>query len=1217
MTDQSHTSLPENQGPDGQVPDVTDLLSEASRTWVRDQAVKPPLPLGELPFADELLSEQSRAWVRERMAVAPGTLPAGELPSSSQSLSPVSTPAPPSAAALRSPLLLSELPFADELLSERSKAWVRGQMDAASSSGPGSNPTDATPPNIDGYRVGRRIGRGGMGTVYECSREGSPDRLAIKIISAGRFAAEEERRRFMSEIGMLLRLHHPNISRLRDFGQHGAVAWFVMDLIAGRSFSEWVAETKPDFRAVAALLGHAARAVAHAHRQGIIHRDLNPANLMVLPDGHPVIMDFGLARDLASDEVLTISGMTVGTPPYMSPEQTLGSKGVLSIRTDVWGMGGILYHGLTGRAPYSGASNHEIYTNINEQDPLPPRMVVPTVPVDLERITLRCLQREPADRYPDLDALAADLERFAAGQRVGVRLPGLFTRLQRRVRHRPLPWILAAALVLVGCGFLGYAAVEQVRRLAAWTTVADATFASGRALPVGLAPRDGFFQPLMMGFAPDARGLGPVTPITNGQAGWWWYEASGLRGGVRLELELDMPVNDALEVAVNAAADRPRESWNHPAGWVVKIQSAEVLSLAVVYQDIPGPLQVDNGFLGGRPVGSTSRMQVTVEVRETSCTVSVAGSTPVTVNEPLALGGSDRRAIGIRFYSPQTRLRQLHVERLAAPELVSPLAGPDALLRHGLNDEAVAEYRLVAADHLRSVIGGEALLRAFAVRCRQLSGDDPLRNELYAALRARGPGPLLDEADRVRAVALWAAGQPDLALGVAHDLVERRPDLNPVQAFLGDRTWAVSPTVGGELVRLLAATPNSVGVALGELGLSDLAALAGRRAWSVNVAGNQLTDLTPVANSGCTYLNAARNRISDLRPLFGMRALVRLNLADNQIADVTPLAVLPALRILDLSGNQVTTLAGLPTSLVDLSVGKNPLTALSGLPVAALQRLNVAQTPITDLAPLQAATQLNQLDISETPVVDATALSSLPLGWLKALRATVFDPATLGATSLKRLQLAGCPLAVPQRLQPQVLAGLQILDLSDTPTTQWPAMAASELRELLLTNCQLTEVGGLAGLGGLTRLDLRGNRLVDASGLAGLHQLTRLDLRDNRLGGLGELLATPPAVLLVTGNPLTPAACRELISAGLRDRRSDLMWQGASLLCELHGETRPLRGVLCGTAAVSCRCPCGGHPVWWPLGRDPRRGGQPAAGSQPANGCRSLVWARLAWYPAA
>ncbi len=1044
------------------------------------------------------------------------------------------------------------LPFVDDLLSERSRTWVEERLRREAQAQPDETGLRASigsfQPRIGGYVLGDQLGRGGMGTVYACTKEGLADRLAIKIITSGAFAADEERRRFKSEIGVLLRLHHPNLSRLRDFGQEGAVAWFVMDFIDGRSFHDWLKHDKPNHRQVAALLGHAARAIAHAHRQGIVHRDLNPSNVMVLADASPVVMDFGLARDLSSDEILTITGTTVGTPPYMAPEQTLGSQGRITHQTDIWGLGGILFHALVGRPPFEGASNHEIFTAINETDVVLPSSLVAGVPKDLERICLRCLQRVPGDRYDDMDALAADLEGFAAGRRIGVQLPGLFTRMRRKIRHRPLPWALAAGLVAISLGFGGYAAVEQIRRWATWSVVEKTVFDHGWPLPQGLAARDGALIPLVNQPVPVPGGLGPVEPVP-GQQGWWWLERPGLQGGVRLEFEMEMPVSDAVEVVLNAAPDRPREWWHHPAGWSIKLSSSNVMSLAIAYRDKPGPLPTDNGFLLDPIEAGNGRIGMAIEVRETSCTVTLAGRKPVTVSDPLALGGSDRRAIAIRFFGAKTRLKQLRVDRLAVGELVSPLAGPDALLRHGRSQEAVAEYRLIAKDHARTSLGSQALLRAFGELCRQRQVSDEERFALYDELLARGPGPYLDDADRMRAIALWGRGHAQLALGVARDLVARRPDLNPAQAFLGDRSWSIPDGAGLTLLRLFAQSPHIAGIVLPELGLTDLAPIAGRRAWSVNITGNAISDLTPLAGCGATTIYAGRNHISDLGPVASIPSLTRLVVLENQITSLAPLSVLTSLTSIDAGQNHIASLRGLPDSLTDVVVNRNPIIDLAGLPVANLAKLGIAATQVTDLSLLTGAAKLGTLDISDTATADLQAIGGLPIAELR-----LSGCRQMAVGGVKRLP--NLHVIVAQRmgltsldpLRAPLAASLTSVDLSDNPLTSWPVCPAPHVRELYLNRCPLSDIAGLATLEQLERLELRGCNVTDARPLASLLHLNRLDLRDNRLTSLDGLLNAPPATFLVMGNPLSQATCEALIAAGRRLKRYDLVVQGSSIL---------------------------------------------------------------------
>jgi Leucine-rich repeat (LRR) protein len=1076
------------------------------------------------------------------------------------------------------------LPFVDDLLSERSKAWLARQAagDDTSSHTKGDS-NSGQRPRLAGYTIGKRVGRGGMGTVYECHRDGSDARLAIKIISSGTHASDEERRRFMGEIGALLRLHHPHLSRLRDFGQDGSVAWFVMDFIDGRSFHQWKKEDNPSWVLVADLLGQACRAVAHAHRQGIIHRDLNPANIMVLRDGSPVIMDFGLARDLSSDEVLTVSGATVGTPPYMSPEQTLGTRGVLTIQSDVWGMGGVLYQALTGRPPFEGGSTHEIFTAINETEVVRPRVHAPDVPMALERIALRCLQRDPVDRYPDMDALAADLETFAAGGRVRVRLPGFIGRIHRRARRHPLPWTLGAAVILLGLGFLGYAAVEQVRRWATWTMVVSANLQHDE-MPAGLQVLNGKLQAVESTQAPDERGLALAEiPAAAGSLGWWWLERPGLRGSSRVELEFDLPVKDAIELVIDASRRPPNDWWHHPSGWAMKIQVAEQLTVSAAYLDRPGPLPANPGYLLERPHGTGSRFAVNVEVSDTTLIVQVPGCPPVVITEPLALGGNDHRGIGLRWFNPEVRLTHMRIERLAQAELVSPLVGPDALLRHGLREAALAEYRLIATDHASSVIGSQALLRAYATASMHSNSEPGIQEDLYQEVRRREDPVLLDQADHIRAISLWSRGESARAVGVARDLVTRRTDLNPILAFLTDRTWQIDQACGDDVLKLLVAAPRIGSLALADLGITDLAPIRGRRAWSVNIANNRISDLAPLIGSGCTGLNAPANLIADLRPLASMKELTGLNLTGNQISDLRPLAHLGGLRQLSLAGNQIRSLEGIPAQVSELilgfigdsldtlrqanptlrTVGSNPLDTLDGLPLAQLTYLAIAGTQVGDLESLRAARHLARLDLSGTPVRDLAPLDGLPISELNLSQCRHVDLTTVPKLpALRRVYLRETSAKHLGGIE-AYMAQLTMLNASNSRLTSWPNLAAPELIDLNLNNCPLEDLSGLAQAPALKLLHLRGCglRTFDSNLLAA--GLDRLDLRDNRIVELGGLLESPhlPTNILLLGNPLSDAACASLIAAGRRLGRPNLVWQGASILAERQGDLTILKSV--------------------------------------------------------
>ncbi len=189
------------------------------------------------------------------------------------------------------------------------------------------------------------------------------------------------------------------------------------------------------------------RAIAEAHRQGLLHRDLKPSNILIDRTGHPFVSDFGLAKRVTADKsdedeqtrsLLTHSGAIVGTPGYMAPEQAAGNRGEVGRATDVYGLGALLYATLTGRAPFQSASPVDTVLQVLEQDPLPPRLLNPGVDADLEMIALRCLQKPAELRYATADELADDLERFLANEPIAARssrFDQVLTRAFRETHH--------------------------------------------------------------------------------------------------------------------------------------------------------------------------------------------------------------------------------------------------------------------------------------------------------------------------------------------------------------------------------------------------------------------------------------------------------------------------------------------------------------------------------------------------------------------------------------------------------------------------------------------------------------------------------------------------------------------------------------------------------------------------------------------------------------
>ncbi len=267
---------------------------------------------------------------------------------------------------------------------------------------------------IDGYQVVGALAEGGMGAVFRV-RDGERD-LALKApLPGGRGGTYTHRlRRFLREARLTARMDHQGVAKVRGEGHCDGLPYFTVDLVDGVPLSERIYDegVLPVLES-ARLIERAARAAHHIHEQGVVHRDLKPANILVKPDGTPVIIDFGLARDATGiDPRITQSGIWLGTPAYICPEQATGDASRVDGRADVYSLGAVLYECLTGLPPHGVGRTKTIFKALREKDARPPSALRPEVPAELDRICLKALARDKAQRYADAAALADDLAAF-------------------------------------------------------------------------------------------------------------------------------------------------------------------------------------------------------------------------------------------------------------------------------------------------------------------------------------------------------------------------------------------------------------------------------------------------------------------------------------------------------------------------------------------------------------------------------------------------------------------------------------------------------------------------------------------------------------------------------------------------------------------------------------------------------------------------------------
>ncbi|MBI4618383.1 MAG: protein kinase, partial [Planctomycetes bacterium] len=318
-----------------------------------------------------------------------------------------------------------------------------------------SSARGASPPSVirtfGDYELLGELGRGGMGIVYKAKQRALGRLVALKVLTSGRTATLIELKRFETEILAAGKLQHPNIVRVHAAGQVGQESFYSMEFVEGSNLERNLQEGRAgrDPRWTATLVAKVARALDYAHRQGVVHRDLKPPNILFDERGEPRVADFGLAKVMDSDLEVTRAGDVFGTPLYMSPEQVSGESKFLDGRSDIFSLGTILYRMLTGRHPFSGGNLHEIFDRIANTSPPPPRSIVPEVPPPLEAICLKALEKEPSRRYQTAGEFAADLERWLNEEPIHAVPPSFASRQIRRLRRHGLKFVFPAVVVVV------------------------------------------------------------------------------------------------------------------------------------------------------------------------------------------------------------------------------------------------------------------------------------------------------------------------------------------------------------------------------------------------------------------------------------------------------------------------------------------------------------------------------------------------------------------------------------------------------------------------------------------------------------------------------------------------------------------------------------------------------------------------------------------------
>ena len=291
------------------------------------------------------------------------------------------------------------------------------------------------------------LGRGGMGVVFRARQKKLNRLVALKMLT-GHYGAEEMTR-FLAEAETAAGLHHTNIVQIYEVGEDKGAPFFSMEYVESGSLADRLRTGMMPPREAAQLLISVARALHFAHQNGVVHRDMKPANVLLDPDGVPKVTDFGIAKRLKSESALTLSGAVIGTPTYMAPEQAKGTSRDVGAAADVYALGAILYEMLSGRPPFLPEDSETAVTvRVITEDPVSPAFYRPGIPRDLETICMKCLEKEPRDRYASAAAFAEDLRRYLDDESILARPPTTIVRTIKWIRRHPWRFVSRAALLL-------------------------------------------------------------------------------------------------------------------------------------------------------------------------------------------------------------------------------------------------------------------------------------------------------------------------------------------------------------------------------------------------------------------------------------------------------------------------------------------------------------------------------------------------------------------------------------------------------------------------------------------------------------------------------------------------------------------------------------------------------------------------------------------------
>ncbi len=984
------------------------------------------------------------------------------------------------------------------------------------------------------FEVLRELGRGGMGVVYE-ARETSLERtVALKVLPRYLSQDPEFVKRFEREARAVARLNHASIVTIYAVGEQSGRHFIAMEYVRGLSLAEIVRREGPlEPRHAVEIIMQAAGAIEEAHRQGIIHRDVKPENIMVDEDGRVKVLDFGLAKALVGATKLTTDGAALGTPHYMAPEQCKG--GVVDTRTDIYALGATLFELLTGRPPFDAETPLAVLYQITKR-PFPKASSAnPDVPPELDKILAKMVAKNPKKRYASARTLIQDLHAFLA--------PRAPVEKKRRIPYKTI--LAVAASLLVVAGLVLYATVIGPRLVSDLEKGPVVTFPDAN---LETAIRAAVKKPKGKIYRTDLFGVGFTSLKVQREN---ITDLTGIENCTDL-IHIELANNRIANIGPLASLTQLTTAYLYNNAITDVSALADLTSLSFLHLG-------HNGIVDISPLSTLSRLDILQidhnKIEDATALGSLTNLSQLhcesNLIEDISSLGSMRN---LRFLSlggnriadiaPLQSLQQLEILYVDGNPIsdLTPLTS----LTH-LKDLAVSSMGISDLDVLSPLVNLSILNFSFG----KVSDLSPLES-LEALQRITGRGCRISDLTPLAAL-------PDLRnLDLGYNQIT---DIGTV----ADLTSLDSLTLDHNQI-------------------SDLSPLAGlTNLTQLNLDANPIADVAPLAQvttlgSLRLCLSSGATKLVDLRPLAGLKGMKFLALENNNITDLTPLAGLTNLEGLWLGGNPIHDIGALVANpgldkgdslyLTQIPLGQTALCEdvpaleargvivtcdlrcgafefkdpnlekavrdavdksdgdIYGGDIAQLTTLTASSCNIGDLAGLEHCGELTTLDLSANHIRDLSPLAQLQ---------------KLSSLDLRENEIADVtPLA---GIKP-----LSTLWLSQNRIASMDALAELEnLGRLYLGENEIEDIAPLAGLRAVQNLYLNGNGIKDLSPLAGLENLNWLYLDNNRIEDLTPLVANSGlgkgARVYMAGNPLSRKALCEDIPA-LEARGATLTYDG-------------------------------------------------------------------------